>query len=62
MKAETAAKPTTLSANVPPGPIASREMNGPIARRLPCGSVSGRRVATAAPSSGAPAANAQTSP
>ena len=36
MKAETAAKPNTLSAKVTPGPSASREMNGPargLARR-----------------------------
>ena len=59
MKAETAAKPKTLSANVTPGPRASREMKGP----RPASSVgsycSGSREAMTAPSSGAPAANAQ---
>ena len=60
MNAETAAKPTTLSAKVPPGPAASREISGPRACS-PWGlTLSGRREAITAPRAGAPTANAQT--
>ncbi len=60
MNAETAAKPTTLSAKVTPGPRASREMNGPRSTTSVAMYCSGSREAINAPSSGAPAAKAQT--
>ena len=61
MKAETAAKPTTQSAKVPPGPdrLAGDQRPPCLARRR-WRRASGSREAITAPSSGAPAAKAQT--
>ena len=60
MKAATAAKPTTPSEKVPPGPAASRETSGPRARSPPGSTLSGSLDAISAATTGAAVAKAQT--